>query len=238
MSEHQVRGCIFTQYTHCKQNELGHAISWTKVLNMSSMSICAMIGNGSWRETEESSALFFLITLSLPSFSFTYWSGHSDKHSNLGSSRCGAAEVLPCILLALLFSWPQYTTPAENCWRVCCFILCWLLHWNGSAWGQTLSRSASGKGLRKGSHHLLRQDGYKVSISELTLMSSPERRFEPPLRDVSLGMGAAGCLTWGPWVKEGHTAELLPPETATLSLAGLQEFLAQLPLTEQKRGAG
>lgn len=100
MSEHQVRGCIFTQYTHCKQNELGHTISWTKVLNVSSMSICAMIGNGSWRETEESSALFFLITLSLPSFSFTYWSGHSDKHSNLGSSRCGLPRSCPA------FCWP------------------------------------------------------------------------------------------------------------------------------------
>lgn len=86
-------------------------------------------------------AVLFFFFFSSPNYSFSalfllyiliclFWQAQQSRHISLR-----VAEVLPCVLLALLFSPPRFTTPVEKCWRVHCFVLCWLSQRHGSVRG-------------------------------------------------------------------------------------------------------
>lgn len=111
MSEHQVRDRIFKKCINCEQNYLGHATSSTKMLNI--WSLHHLCHDWPWNSERNWGKLhFLLIALSLPSFSFTYWSGRSAKRSNLSSARHGLPRSCPA------FCWPGAfpfrTTPSRK----------------------------------------------------------------------------------------------------------------------------
>lgn len=99
MSEHQVRDRIFKKYINCKQNELGPATSSTTILNI--WALRHLCHDWPWNPKRNWGKLHFILNaLSLPSFSFTYWSGCFAKRSNLSSARRGLPRSCPA------FCWP------------------------------------------------------------------------------------------------------------------------------------
>lgn len=99
MSEHQVRDRIFKKYIKCEQNYLGHATCSTEMLNI--WALHHLCRDWSWNSERNWGKLhFILIALSLPSFSFTYWSCCFAERSNPSSACRGLPRSCPA------FCWP------------------------------------------------------------------------------------------------------------------------------------